>query len=105
MSFFWSNTSWGQSNWYTAETVDRMVDEFHVELVRAAMGVEESGGFFSDSRNQERVETVVEAAIDRNIYRRRPSLRAGHRLAWRPARRGPTGDRPRRPDGPGPARR
>jgi endoglucanase len=68
MSFFWSNTSWGQDRWYTAETVDRMVDEFHVELVRAAMGVEETGGFLDDSRNQDRLETVVEAAIDRNIY-------------------------------------
>ena len=68
MSFFWSNTSWGRDSWYTSDTVDRMVDEFHVELVRAAMGVEERGGFLSDSRNQERVETVVEAAIDRNIY-------------------------------------
>ena len=68
MSFFWSNTGWGQERWYTAETVDRMVDEFNVELVRAALGVEENGGYLYDSKNKERVETVVEAAIDRNIY-------------------------------------
>jgi len=68
MSFFWSNTGWGQEQWYTAETVDQMVDEFNVELVRAAMGVEEHGGYLYDSKNKERLETVVEAAIDRNIY-------------------------------------
>ncbi len=68
MSFFWSNTGWGQESWYTADTVDRMVDEFNVELVRASMGVEENGGFLSDPKNQERLEIVVEAAIDRNIY-------------------------------------
>ena len=69
MSFFWSNTGWGQEDWYTAVTVDQMVDEYHVELVRAAMGVDESGGYlYGQAANQTRVETVVDAAIARNIY-------------------------------------
>jgi endoglucanase len=68
MSFFWSNTGWGQEKWYSAETVDQFVDEYNVELVRAAMGIEESGGFLYDKANQERLETVVESAIDRNIF-------------------------------------
>jgi len=68
LSFFWCNTGWEQESWYTAETVDRMVDEFSVEILRVAMGVEETGGYLADPENQERVETVVKAAIDRNIY-------------------------------------
>lgn len=68
MSFFWSNSGWGQERWYTADTVDMLVDEFNVELVRAAMGVEESGGYLTNASNQKRVETVVEAALARNIY-------------------------------------
>jgi len=39
LSFFWCNTGWEQESWYTAETVDRMVDEFSVEILRVAMGV------------------------------------------------------------------
>lgn len=68
MSFFWSNTGWGQDRWYTTETVNRMVDEFNVELVRAAMGVEESGGYLTSPANKKRTETVIEAALERNIY-------------------------------------
>ncbi|MEM7116288.1 MAG: glycoside hydrolase family 5 protein [Chloroflexota bacterium] len=68
MSFFWSNTGWQQDHWYTAATVDRLVDEFNVELVRAAMGVEEDGGYLHDPQNKDRLETVVQAAIARDIY-------------------------------------
>lgn len=68
MSFFWSNTGWGQEKWWNANTVDRMVDEFKVELVRGAMGTDEGGGYFQDAANKTRLEAVVEQAIARNVY-------------------------------------
>ncbi|MFT7558965.1 MAG: endoglucanase [Flavobacteriales bacterium] len=68
MSLFWSNTGWGQEKWWNAPTVDRMVDEFKVELIRAAMGTDEGGGYLHDRSNEDRLRTVVEQAIARNIY-------------------------------------
>nr|BAL42331.1 cellulase [Saccharophagus sp. Myt-1] len=68
MSFFWSNTGWGQEKWWNASTVDRMVDEFKVELVRGAMGTDEGGGYLHDASNKARLQAVVEQAIARNVY-------------------------------------
>ncbi|MNB79129.1 Endoglucanase Z precursor [compost metagenome] len=63
-SFFWSNWS-GQ--FYTASTVNRMVDEFQAEIVRAAYGVDESGNPYNSS-DESKVQTVVNAAIAKGIY-------------------------------------
>lgn len=64
MSFFWSN--WA-SKFYTAETVDRMVDEFGCEVVRASYGVDDDGVPYVKN-DVELVENVIERAIDRQIY-------------------------------------
>ncbi len=48
MSLFWSNTGWGGEKYYTAESVGGVKTFFEGNLVRAAMGVEESGGYLSD---------------------------------------------------------
>jgi len=63
MSFFWSNWS---NRFYTAEYVDRMVDDFGCEIVRASYGIDESVPF--ERSDEKLIRTVIEAAIDRDIY-------------------------------------
>jgi mono/diheme cytochrome c family protein len=67
-SLFWSNTGWGGEKYYTAAVVKWLKDDWKSNLIRAAMGVEETGGFLSDAANKTRVETVVDAAIANNMY-------------------------------------
>lgn len=64
MSFFWSNWS---GPYYNASTVDRMVDEFKVEIVRVAYGVTDGGTPYNTS-DEAKLRTVIEAAINRGIY-------------------------------------
>lgn len=64
MSLFWSN--WSSHYWNTA-TVNRMVDEFKVELIRAAYGVDDYGNPYNMG-DEARLREVVYAAINRNIY-------------------------------------
>eukprot|EP00421_Protoceratium_reticulatum_P048065 CAMPEP_0168451580 /NCGR_PEP_ID=MMETSP0228-20121227/48707_1 /TAXON_ID=133427 /ORGANISM="Protoceratium reticulatum, Strain CCCM 535 (=CCMP 1889)" /LENGTH=458 /DNA_ID=CAMNT_0008466197 /DNA_START=50 /DNA_END=1426 /DNA_ORIENTATION=+ len=65
MSLFWSQ--WGGA-FYTAKTVEWLVQDWNVNVVRAAMGVE-SGGYMTQPQiEMEKVETVVKAAIDAGIY-------------------------------------
>ncbi len=64
VSFFWSNWS---SQFWTKGMVNRMVDEFNVELVRAAYGVDDDGTPY-DATNEAKLREVVNAAIDRDIY-------------------------------------
>jgi aryl-phospho-beta-D-glucosidase BglC (GH1 family) len=63
-SFFWSN--WSAQFWNKA-TVDRMVDELGVELVRAAYGVDDNGSEYGGS-DLNKLREVVDAAIARDIY-------------------------------------
>ncbi len=64
ISFFWSN--WSDSFW-TAEMVDRCVDEFKAEIIRAAFGVDENG-IPQEGSSYEQVYRVIDRAIERNIY-------------------------------------
>lgn len=64
MSFFWSNWSGG---YYNSATVDRMVDEFQVEIVRAAYGIRDTGIPYN-SGDESKIREVVNAAIKRGIY-------------------------------------
>lgn len=69
MSLFWSNTGWGGEKYYTAGSVKGVKTFFEGNLVRAAMGVEESGGYLSDREgNLQRVYEVVDAAIANDLY-------------------------------------
>jgi len=68
-SFFWSNTYWGGDKFYNSEVVNWLNEDWGTTIVRAAMGVEDNGGYISDQMsNVNRVKAVVDAAIDNNIY-------------------------------------
>ena len=68
MSLFWSNTGWGGEKYYTAPTVAWLKSDWKANLVRVAMGVEEAGGYLTDSSNKTRAMTVIDAAIANNMY-------------------------------------
>jgi endoglucanase len=68
-SLFWSNNGWGGEKYYTAGTVNWLKTDWNSKLVRAAMGVEESGGYLSDKTgNKNKVKAVVDAAIANDVY-------------------------------------
>ncbi len=68
-SLFWSNNGWGGEKYYTAGTVNWLKSDWNAKLVRAAMGVEEAGGYLQDKvGNKNKVKTVVDAAIAQDMY-------------------------------------
>ena len=68
-SFFWSNNNWGGHRFYKASVVDWLKIDWNTTIVRAAMGVDDTGGYLSDkTANKSRLKTIVEAAIDAGIY-------------------------------------
>jgi endoglucanase len=65
MSLFWSQ--W--STFYTAKNVDVMADDWKATVVRAALGVENDGGYLAAAQaNVAKVRAVVDRAIARDIY-------------------------------------
>ncbi len=68
VSFFWSNSGWGQDKFYNAAAVKSFADDWHVSMVRVAMGVDAKGGYLDDPANAARAETVIDAAIADGIY-------------------------------------
>ncbi len=68
-SFFWSNTGWGAEKYYNSDVVSWLKDDWNSTLVRAAMGVEDNGGYLSDPNgNKQRLRAVVDAAIAEDMY-------------------------------------
>lgn len=67
-SLFWSNTGWGGEDYYTSAVVSWLYEDWNSSIIRAAMGVDESGGYISDTTNEAKVDTVVQAAIKTGIY-------------------------------------
>lgn len=67
MSFFWSQ--WN-GEYYTAETVKWLIDDWQSTVVRAAMGVDEGGNAYINNpdREKQKVFTVIDAAIAEGIY-------------------------------------
>ncbi len=69
ISLFWSNTNWGAEKWYTADTVKRIKTEFNANLVRAAIGHGAEGDIDKDRNgNMARLDAVIQAAIDNDMY-------------------------------------
>lgn len=69
MSFYWSNNGWPGARFYNADAVGFVKDDFKAGIVRAAMGVEDNGGYLQfPADNKARVKTVVDAAIARDMY-------------------------------------
>lgn len=64
MSMFWSN--WA-GDYYNADTVDYLVDNFEISIIRAAYGVPHDPDEHPDG-DYSKIERVVERAIDRGIY-------------------------------------
>ncbi|MBU2996313.1 cellulase family glycosylhydrolase [Cellulophaga baltica] len=67
-SLFWSNTTWGGEKFYNSDVVSTLKNDWNTTIVRAAMGVEDYGGYLSDTTNKDRVTTVVDAAISEGLY-------------------------------------
>jgi endoglucanase len=65
MSLFW--TQW--TDFYVAQNVDTLVDGWQATVVRAALGVENDGGYLSNPQaNVDKVRAVVDRAIERGVY-------------------------------------
>ena len=68
-SLFWSNTGWGGEKYYNANVVRWLKTDWKSNIVRAAMGVDDDGGYLQDPNgNRARVKTVVDAAIANDMY-------------------------------------
>ncbi|MCH2231718.1 MAG: cellulase family glycosylhydrolase [Crocinitomicaceae bacterium] len=67
-SMFWSNTGWEGAPFYNASCVSWLQSDWNATIVRAAMGVEDNGGYLSDTTNKTRLKAVVDAAIANDMY-------------------------------------
>lgn len=65
MSLFWSQ--WG-GRYYTKRTIDRLVGDWNINVVRAALAVEPEGYLAFPNIQMARICTVIDAAIKKNIY-------------------------------------
>ena len=68
-SFFWTNDNWGGERFYNSSTVNWLKTDWNTKIVRAAMGVEDPGGYLDNKQsNKEKLKTIVDAAINEGIY-------------------------------------
>ena len=69
VSHFWSNDNWGGDKYYNAGVTAYFKNNWKATIIRVAMGVEESGGYFDNPNgNKARVKAVVDAAISNGMY-------------------------------------
>lgn len=68
-SLFWGNNGWGGEKYYNADVVAWVKNDWGANLIRAAMGVEDGGGYLTDAySNKLKTVNVVNAAIENNMY-------------------------------------
>lgn len=68
-SLFWCNYNWGGEKYYNANTIAWLRNDWNSAVVRAAMGVETSGGYLGNKEgNKAKVTAVVDAAIANDMY-------------------------------------
>lgn len=68
-SLFWSNNGWGGEKFYTEGVVTWLKNDWNSTIIRAAMGVEDSGGYISNpTENKNKVKKIVDAAIKEGLY-------------------------------------
>ena len=68
-SFFWTNNNWGGNKYYKSSVVSWLKLDWNSTIVRAAMGVEDSGGYLDDKNsNLNRIKTIIDAAIKEGVY-------------------------------------
>ena len=66
-SLFWS--LWGGERFYNSDVVKFLKEDWNSSIVRAAMAVDEDGGYIYDPAGQiANVKTVVDACIDNGLY-------------------------------------
>lgn len=66
MSLFWSQ--W-MPQFYNKEAVAWLVKDWNINIIRAAMGVDENGGYISfPEREKQKVFTIIDEAIAQGIY-------------------------------------
>ncbi|MEN3013433.1 MAG: cellulase family glycosylhydrolase, partial [Endomicrobiia bacterium] len=65
MSLFWSQ--WGSKYW-NSSVIDWVATDWKVNVIRAAMGIEDGGYLTYPTTHKNLVKTVVQACIDRGIY-------------------------------------
>lgn len=68
-SLFWSNNGWEGEKFYNTQTVNAFVTDWNASIIRAAMAAQGDGSYLSHPEvNQNKVERVVKAAIENDIY-------------------------------------
>ncbi len=68
-SLFWSNSGWGGEQYYNANMVGWLKNSWNASIVRAAMGVDEGGGYLENpAREKAKVKAVVDACIAAGLY-------------------------------------
>jgi ribosomal 50S subunit-recycling heat shock protein len=68
-SFFWSNDGWGGNRFYNKSAVSWLKLDWQTTIIRAAIGVDESGGYIdSKINNLNRAKTLINAALEEGLY-------------------------------------
>jgi endoglucanase len=70
VSFGWSNSGWESAAFFTSNAVNQLVDQWKAEIIRAPLGIG-NGGYLAANQgnaNKNRVTTVVDAAIAKDVY-------------------------------------
>lgn len=70
MSLYWSIPDWqNPTQFWNANVVNWLAEDWHANVIRAAMGVDYNGGYLNNPASQKQyVSTVVDAAIAKGIY-------------------------------------